>query len=125
MPKATYGIAGYCVIDAKLIPQDRLLRGSVTCSKECYETRRAAQRARQEERECKYCRKPSTPADREVFAKFRRLEKKWPGLIDNLTQEQFKRLQQEWGQALTTAAIGNKIAPDQVESIETPLANAE
>jgi hypothetical protein len=96
MPKGTYGIGGFCVVDGKPIPQDRLSRGSVTCSKECYDIRRHAQRAQQDEKECRYCRKPSTPEDRDTYARFRRLERKFPGFVENITSEQFTQLKKEW-----------------------------
>jgi hypothetical protein len=89
MPKGTYNLAGFCVVDAKPISTERLSKGSITCSKECAKIRRDAQRAQQDTRECRYCRKPSTPEDREAFARFRRLERTRP---DILYPEQFE----EW-----------------------------
>jgi len=99
MPKGTYGIGGFCVVDAKPIPKDRLSRGSVTCSRECYDARRKAQRAQQDSNECRYCRKVSTPVEREQLRKWRQLEKKFPGFLEKITTAQFNKLALEWGLA--------------------------
>lgn len=85
------------MVDAKPIPKDRLSRGSVTCSRECYDARRKAQRAQQSDHECIYCHKANTPAEREQLAKWKRLEKKFPGFLDKITSAQFSRLVEEWG----------------------------
>jgi hypothetical protein len=126
MPKGTYGIGGFCVVDAKPIPKDRLSRGSVTCSRECYDARRKAQRAQQDSNECRYCRKVSTPADREAWAKWRRLEKKFPGFLDKITAAQFNKLVLEWETA-PSEAKGEEESPlaDGAESFGSPYDSTE
>lgn len=119
MPKGTYGIGGFCVVDGRPIAQDRLSRGSVTCSKECYDLRRHAQRSQQDERECRYCRKPSTVEDREAFARFRRLEKKFPGFVENITAEQFARLKKEWIATPLVEQPPSQETLDRISAIES------
>ena len=120
MAKGTYGIAGFCVVDAQPIPRERLTRGSVTCSKECAKIRREAQRAQQDEKECRYCRKPSTPHDRETYALFRRLQKKWPGFIELITTDQFNKLKKEHEAAVPQEATQAAAAPQvEIENVIT------
>jgi hypothetical protein len=93
------------VVDGQPIPQDRLSKGSVTCSKECYEKRRKAQRAQQDEKECRYCRKPSSFEDREAFKRFRRLEARRPDLVYPEAFEQFKSEREASGEDATPEAF--------------------
>lgn len=91
MPKGTYGLPGFCVVDAQPISPERLSKGSVTCSKECAKIRRDAQRVQQDQKECRYCRKPSTPEQRQAFARFRVLERKRPDLLYPEAFEEWKK----------------------------------
>jgi predicted nucleic acid-binding Zn ribbon protein len=67
----------FCVMCGKVIPGDRS-KLSVTCSKECSADRKDYNRARADQRVCKYCQRPSTPEERKRFQAWRRYEKKNP-----------------------------------------------
>lgn len=62
----------FCVVCRNPITGIRLARRAVTCTPECYKRRNAIQRSHQDQAECRYCRKPSTPADRVLYARWRR-----------------------------------------------------
>lgn len=100
MPRPNYRIKAYCVVCKEEIPEDRVRKQSVTCKKECADARRRAQRTLQDERECRYCRRPSSPEEREAFNRFRKLEAKRPDL---LFPQAFKEFQAEAEAAGTDA----------------------
>ena len=60
MARAIHREPAHCIICTKDIPQDRNIKGSVTCSAECAEKRRKAQRTLQDDRECRYCSRPAS-----------------------------------------------------------------
>jgi len=64
----------HCVVCTALIPPDKLKFKATTCSDECARLRKLALRARQDMRECRFCRKPMTMADKKAFQRFRRWE---------------------------------------------------
>ena len=92
MARPNYRIKAYCVVCTNEIPEDRVRKQSVTCKKECSDARRRAQRTLQDDRECRYCRRPSSPEEREAFNRFRKLESKRPDL---LFPQAFKEFQAE------------------------------
>ena len=71
----------HCIVCTTLVPPDRRKYKAITCSDECAIKRKNSIRARQDLRECRYCRKPSTPEDRAAFSRFRKLEDKRPDLL--------------------------------------------
>lgn len=75
----------YCVMDGKLIPPDRP-RMAVTCSKECTDARKDFRRSRQDARECRYCRRPSTPEERHRYLRWRKFEEKFPPDASELSE---------------------------------------
>jgi hypothetical protein len=79
--RAFVNMEGFCIVDAQPIPKARLLKGSVVCSDRCLKVRQRALRTVQDQRECRYCRHPSTPEEREAYKRFRALEKKRPDLL--------------------------------------------
>lgn len=80
-----------CVVCTNEIPADRA-RISVTCSKECGETRRAWRRARQEMKHCRYCLAPASPLERLRYQRWRRYEKAHPPAPEELSQEEHEEL---------------------------------
>lgn len=62
----------YCIIDRKPISAERVMRRSVTCSKECAKQLARFRRAMTDARSCRQCHAPSTPAQRKQFAQWRR-----------------------------------------------------
>lgn len=84
MTKATLTldqVRNYCVFDGKPIPADRVKHSATTCSKECSKAMERQRMLLMEQTECKYCRRPSTPEERESYKQWR----KW--LKDQATQE--------------------------------------
>lgn len=82
MARQTFSeFVNHCVVCGTTIPTDRVKRGAVTCSKEHAKLRKAQQMALVDSKECRYCRRPSTPLQREAFKRFRRLEQKKPELL--------------------------------------------
>lgn len=83
MPRKTYDdVETHCVICKELVPKDRLMRGAITCTKEHAKLRRAQLQAITDKKECRYCRRPSTPEEREAYKRFRKFEQKFsvPGV---------------------------------------------
>lgn len=62
----------YCIVDREQIPEDRAVRKSNTCSKECAKKLKAIRREHTDARRCRHCNKPSTPEERRAFAAFLR-----------------------------------------------------
>lgn len=60
-----------CMIDAKLIPMERILRRSGTCCKECQGKLRKIRLAIINSRKCLRCFKPSTPEERLLYKRFK------------------------------------------------------
>lgn len=82
MARKTYDdIKTHCVICTTEIPRERLIRGAITCSNEHSKLRRAQLAAIIDKKECRYCRRPSTPEEREAYKRFRNLERNQPHLI--------------------------------------------
>lgn len=88
-------IESFCVVDKNLIPADRLKRGAVTCSKECSKIRSQQQMALVDQVECRYCRRPSTPEERQAYRRFRKLESLRPDLLYPDNFEAWKMLQRD------------------------------
>lgn len=65
-------VRNFCVFDGKLIPAERVKRNAVTCSKECAKAIARQRMLLVEQGECKYCRRPSTPEERESYKEWRR-----------------------------------------------------
>lgn len=80
----------HCVVCTKLVPDERLKFQSVTCSKECADTRENDLRLRRDQKECRYCRKPSTPKQRAAYARFAKMELRRPDLLYPEEFEKFK-----------------------------------
>ena len=75
------GMTVHCVVCTKEVQPDRLRYGSITCSEACKRTRKNSLRARVDQRGCRYCGKPSTPAEREALSRFRAFERKRPDIV--------------------------------------------
>jgi len=70
----------FCVMCTKEVPAERLRFRSVTCSDEHARLRQRLLRKRVDDRSCRFCHKPSTPAQRKAFARFRKWERENPTL---------------------------------------------
>lgn len=82
MARKTYDdVKTLCIVCGNAVPTDRIARGGITCSKEHAKLRRAQLQAITDKKECRYCRRPSTPEERVAYARFRTMEKKWPHII--------------------------------------------
>jgi hypothetical protein len=82
MARKTYDdIKTLCIICGDEIPKDRIMRGAITCSKEHAKLRRSQLQAITDKKECRYCRRPSTPEEREAYKRFRTMERKQPHLL--------------------------------------------
>lgn len=91
MARKTYDdIKTLCIICGTEVPKERLMRGAITCSKEHAKLRRAQLTAIVDKKECRYCRRPSTPDEREAYKRFRTLERKRPDLLYPEGFEAFK-----------------------------------
>jgi tRNA(Ile)-lysidine synthase TilS/MesJ len=65
----------FCVMCQTPIPPERKA-DSVTCSKDCSVKRKNYFRSRIDQKECRYCQRPSTPEERARYLRWRRAEKK-------------------------------------------------
>lgn len=90
MARKTYDdVKTLCIICGDEIPKDRIMRGAITCSKEHAKLRRAQLAAIVDKKECRYCRRPSTPEERTAYSRFRMLERKRPDLLYPEAYEQW------------------------------------
>jgi hypothetical protein len=91
MARKTYDdIKTHCVICTQEIATDRVKRGAITCNKEHAKERKAQLQAMVDRKECRYCRHPSTPEQREAFKRFRKLEQRRPDILYPEVFEQWK-----------------------------------
>lgn len=82
MARKTYDdVKTLCIVCGDGVPKDRIMRGAITCSKEHAKLRRAQLQAITDKKECRYCRRPSTPEEREAYKRFRTLERKRPEML--------------------------------------------
>ena len=86
----------FCVVCKENVPIDRVKHKAITCSPTCATLRKNSIRSKQDARECRYCRKPSTPEDRNAFQRFRRMEAKRPDLLYPSEYAAWKNEQLEW-----------------------------
>lgn len=64
-----------CVVCTNPIPPDRK-SDAITCSKTCTKARRDFMRSKLDQKQCRYCLRPSTVEERARYAAWRRSEKK-------------------------------------------------
>ena len=73
MPEAIEKFVPTCSVCTKPVPANRhSVKFEVTCSKQCFEVVKAWRRYQLWRRACPNCRRPSSPAEREDFLKWRR-----------------------------------------------------
>lgn len=70
----------FCVVCTCELGPERIKFRSVTCGDECQAIRQRLLRKRVDDRECRFCHKPSTPSSRRAFNRFRRWERTQPDL---------------------------------------------
>lgn len=78
-----------CVVCGDPVPVERQRYGAITCKQEHKVLRKASIRARVKMRQCDFCHKPSTPAERAAFRRFRSVELTRPDLL-------YPRAWREW-----------------------------
>jgi predicted nucleic acid-binding Zn ribbon protein len=78
----------HCVVCTAPVPPERLKYKAITCSDEHARIRKLSMRAKQDSRECRFCRKPATPAEKASYQRFRKWEARFPELA---YPAQFKR----------------------------------
>lgn len=116
MSKATLTldqVHNFCVFDGKPIPIERVKRNAVTCSKECAKGMERQRMLLVEQIECKYCRRPSTPDERESYKQWRKWIKDGsplPGVAE-ATKEITKPIAEEVTEKITGEADGTKEYP--------------
>ena len=72
------GVERFCVICRNPIPPERK-SDAITCSKECTKKRKDYIRSKQDQEECRYCHKPSTPENRVLFSVWKKAMKRSMG----------------------------------------------
>jgi len=102
----------HCVMCPNEIPADRRKHKAVTCSPICAEMWEKKRRERQDSRECRFCRKPSTPEQRAAYQRFTRLEKSKPHLLYPAEYEQWCKDQELFSTANKDAKKKFPINPD-------------
>lgn len=84
-------VKNFCVVcGEEIIDKRRLAKGAVTCTREHSKLRKKQQQALMEQKECKYCRRPSTPEQRTAFKRFRDLERRRPDILYPEAWERWK-----------------------------------
>lgn len=119
----------HCVVCTNLVPPERLKYKAITCSDEHARIRKLSMRAKQDSRECRFCRKPSTQAEKAAYQRFRKWELANPELA---YPAQFKR----WLERATTdaerrtlgdkftLAIAQRMAQEEEDADERSKADA-
>ena len=80
----------HCVVCAQVLGEDRIRRKAVTCSAECQTTRTIYLRSRLDQKKCRYCMRPSTPAQRGLYFRWEGLQRRTassaalPALIEHM-----------------------------------------
>jgi hypothetical protein len=69
------GRSMHCIVCTNPIPSTRK-KDAVTCGPECSAVRKAWSRSRMDQTKCRYCFRPSTPAERAAFNRWRKWEAK-------------------------------------------------
>lgn len=88
-------VRNYCVVDKELIPIERVKFNAVTCSDKCEKARKRQRMLLMEQAECKYCRRPSTPAERESFKAWRQWVKD-QATVENTKEITAKSTKSAW-----------------------------
>lgn len=109
-----YELETFCTVCTKPVPPERLRFKAITCTEECARLRKLSMRSKQDARECRHCRKPSTPEERAAYQRFRRWEKNNPHIA---YPEEYKRWQQENPQdeKVFTLDIAQRMAEEKEE----------
>lgn len=61
----------FCAICKELVADERVMQGSVTCSKQCANDLKNLRRRRRDLKKCRYCNAPSTPEERANYLRWR------------------------------------------------------
>jgi predicted nucleic acid-binding Zn ribbon protein len=80
-------VTPHCVMCGNVIGPDRP-KHAITCSKECSDRRKNWRRSKQDARECRYCRRPASLAERTRYLRWRRFEEKNPPPDAELSPEE-------------------------------------
>jgi hypothetical protein len=73
-------IPTFCIQCTAPVPEDRVRRRAVTCSEECFQNRRAATRKKVNTDGCRFCHRPSTPAQRGRYTRWEALQRRVLGM---------------------------------------------
>lgn len=57
----------HCTVCTTVIPAERIVRESVTCSAGCANELRNIRRRQRDLKKCRFCNQPSTPEERKLF----------------------------------------------------------
>lgn len=78
-----------CTMCGNEIPADHPKRKTaLTCSDACRDLREQWRRQKEDEKRCRYCLKPTSPAERSRYRRWRNLERKNPPLDVDLSPEE-------------------------------------
>jgi len=77
----------HCVMCGNEVPADRP-KTAITCSDECRDRRKKWRRSKQDAKECRYCLRPSTPAERSRYQRWRKFEAKNPPPDSELSEHE-------------------------------------
>jgi predicted nucleic acid-binding Zn ribbon protein len=90
----------FCVVCRNEIPADRVLLKAVTCSKDCAREHKNMKRRLRDTERCRFCNRPSTPAERAQFVQWRK-EKRTQ---ETAARREKKKLEKEAAKAETPPA---------------------
>jgi hypothetical protein len=112
-----------------MIPPEKLKFKSITCSDACARDRKLALRARQDQRECRFCRKPTTPAEKAAYQRFRKWEIANPALAYPAQFKQWAENNAKLGAEdvdvkLFTLEIAQRMAQEEEDAAERAEADA-
>ena len=115
-------ITPHCCICGQIVPSDRP-KQAITCSKECSDLRKNWRRSRQDARECRYCRRPASLAERSRYQRWRKFEAKNPPPESELSQEEIA--EREYLKANPPKKRGPKPKAETLVTVEEDPADAE
>ena len=120
----------FCAICKELVADERVMQGSVTCSKQCANDLKNLRRRRRDLKKCRYCNAPSTPEERANYLRWRvevlgrrgrgRPKKQKPEAEDSVEAAEPKGDQRPESDPMVIAALSELRAAEDIWLVDCP-----
>ena len=122
MNEDLFGIYTHCLVCTRPIPEDMAKRKAVTDTEACRDVLLRLRRKHKDDKQCRYCKKPSTPSQRRRFGRFQKWEMEFPELAYREVLDAVQPIDEGITREVFAAAVSE--ARDQDYSLElNPLAD--